>query len=113
MCVPELRAQASELGELRGEVRSWMELRRGEVAPDEAEAVEAVQECLHRSTGSEAVLASEVPILDERRLGLFEPVTGSRSRTAGRVLKAGVFTRPASLRRPSRRPRRLGRQPRA
>src|ERR687898_3060872 len=69
MCVPELRAQAGELGELRGQVRSWMELRRGEVAPDEAEAVEAVQECLYRSTGSEAVLASEVPILDERQPG--------------------------------------------
>ena len=36
--------QAGQLGELRGEVRSRMERRHGEVAPDEAEAVEAVQE---------------------------------------------------------------------
>mgnify|MGYP003294974520 CR=1 FL=1 len=44
MCVPELPVQVGQLGELRGEVRSRMELRRGKVAPDEAEAVEAVQE---------------------------------------------------------------------
>jgi hypothetical protein len=69
MCVPELPVQAGQLGELRGEVRSRMERRHGEVAPDEAEAVEAVQECLHRPTGLEAVRASEIPILDERQLG--------------------------------------------
>ena len=44
MRVPELPVQAGQLGELRGEVRSRMERRHGEVAPDEAEAVEAVQE---------------------------------------------------------------------
>src|SRR4051794_29491501 len=44
MSVPELPVQAGQLGELRGEVRSRMERRHGEVAPDEAEAVEAVQE---------------------------------------------------------------------
>jgi hypothetical protein len=44
MCVPEPPVQAGQLGELRGEVRSTMERRQGEVAPDEAEAVEAVQE---------------------------------------------------------------------
>ena len=44
MCVPELPVRPGQLGELRGEVRSTMELRHGEVAPDEAEAVEAVQE---------------------------------------------------------------------
>ena len=44
MCVPELPMHAGQLGELRGQVRSRMERRHGEVAPDEAEAVEAVQE---------------------------------------------------------------------
>jgi len=44
MCVPELPVQAGQLGEFRGEVRSRMELRHGEVAPDKAEAVEALQE---------------------------------------------------------------------
>jgi hypothetical protein len=44
MCVPELPVQAGQLGELRGEVRSRMELGDREVAPYEAEAVEAVQE---------------------------------------------------------------------
>ena len=44
MCVPELPVQAGQFGELRGEVRSRMELRHGEVAPDKAEAVEALQE---------------------------------------------------------------------
>ena len=69
MCVPELPVQAGQLGELRGEVRSRMERRHGEEAPDEPEAVEAVQEGLHRSTGLEAVRASEIPVLDERQLG--------------------------------------------
>ena len=69
MCVPEPPVQAGQLGELRGEVRSRMERRHGEVAPDEAKAVEAVQERFHRSTGLEAVRASEIPILDERQLG--------------------------------------------
>jgi hypothetical protein len=46
-----------------------MERRHGEVAPDEAKAVETVQERFHRSTGLEAVRASEIPILDERQLG--------------------------------------------
>src|SRR4051795_12182402 len=68
MRVPEPPVQAGQLGELRGEVRSRMERRHGKVAPDEAEAIEAVQECLHRSTGLEAVRASEIPILDERQL---------------------------------------------
>ena len=44
MCVPELPVQAGQLGELRGEVRSRMERGHREVAPDEAEVVEAVQE---------------------------------------------------------------------
>jgi len=44
MCVPELSVHAGQLGELRGEVRPRMERRHGEVAPDEAETVEAVQE---------------------------------------------------------------------
>ena len=44
MCLPELPVQAGQLGELRGEVRSRMERGHGEVAPNEAEAVEAVQE---------------------------------------------------------------------
>src|SRR3954449_5984435 len=70
MSVPELPVQAGQLGELRGEVRSRMERRHREVAPDEAEAGEAVHECLHRSTGLEAVRASEVPVLDERQLGV-------------------------------------------
>ena len=52
MCVPELPVQAGQLGELRGEVRSRMERRHGEVAPDEAEAVEAVRRT--RSSGLEA-----------------------------------------------------------
>ena len=69
MCVPEPPVQAGQLGELGGEVRSRMERRPGEVAPNEAEAVEAVEECLQRSTGLEAVRASEIPILDERQLG--------------------------------------------
>ena len=69
MCVPELPVQAGQLGELRGELRSRVELRDWEVTPDEAEAVQAVQERLHRSTGLEAVRASEIPILDERQLG--------------------------------------------
>ena len=69
MCVPEPPAQAGQLGELRGEVRARMERGHGEVAPDEAEPVEAVQERLHRSTGLEAVRAAEIPILDERQLG--------------------------------------------
>jgi hypothetical protein len=68
MCVPKLPVQAGQLGKLRGEVRSRMERRHGEVAPDEAKAVEAVQERFHRSTGLEAVRASEIPILDERQL---------------------------------------------
>src|SRR4051812_2740975 len=67
--VPEPPVQAGQLGKLRGEVRSRMERRHGKVAPDEAEAVEAVQERLHRSTGLEAVRASEIPVLDERQLG--------------------------------------------
>ena len=69
MCVPELPVQARQLGELRGEVRSIVERRHGEVAPDEAKAVEVVQERFHRSTGLEAVRASEIPIIDERQLG--------------------------------------------
>src|SRR5512132_910127 len=69
MCVPELPVHASHLGELRCDVRSRMERRHGEVAPDEAKAVEAVEERFHRPTGLEAVRASEVPILDERQLG--------------------------------------------
>src|SRR4051794_24945410 len=69
MCLPELPVQAGQLRELRGDLRSRVDLRHREVAPDEAEAVEAVQERLHRSTGLEAVRASEVPILDERQLG--------------------------------------------
>ena len=69
MCVPELPVQAGQLGELRGELRSRVELGDWEVTPDEAEAVQAVQERLHRSTGLEAVRASEIPILDERQLG--------------------------------------------
>ena len=44
MGVPELPVQAGQLAELRGEVRTRMELRHGELAPDEAKAVEAVQE---------------------------------------------------------------------
>ena len=44
MCVPELPVHASQLGELRGEIRARMERRHGEVTPDNAEAVEAVQE---------------------------------------------------------------------
>ena len=43
MCVPE-PVKAGQLGQLRGEVRSRMELRHGEAAPDQAKAVEAVQE---------------------------------------------------------------------
>ena len=46
MCAPEPPVQGGQLGELRGEVRSTMERRQGEVAPDEPEAVEAVQERL-------------------------------------------------------------------
>src|SRR3954454_7181028 len=69
MRVPEPPVQAGQLGKLRGEVRSRMERRHGKVAPDEAERVEAVQECLHRSTGLEAVRASEIPVLDERQPG--------------------------------------------
>src|SRR3954447_19706846 len=46
-----------------------MERRHGEVSPDEAKAVEAVQERFHRPTGLEAVRTSEIPILDERQLG--------------------------------------------
>src|SRR3954454_24660145 len=69
MCLPELPVQAGQLGELRGEVRSRMDRRHGEVAPNEADAVEAVQERLDRSAGLEAVRASEIPILDERQLG--------------------------------------------
>jgi hypothetical protein len=42
MCFPELSVQAGQLGELRGQVRTKMERRHWEVAPDEAEAVEAV-----------------------------------------------------------------------
>ena len=62
MCVPELPVHASHLGELRGDVRARMERRHGEVAPDEAKAVEAVEERFHRPTGLEAVRASEVPV---------------------------------------------------
>ena len=69
MCVPELPVQAGQLGELRGELRSRVELGDWEVTPDEAEAIQAVQERLHRSTGLEAVRAPELPILDERQLG--------------------------------------------
>jgi hypothetical protein len=69
MRVPEAPVHAGQLGELRGEVRSRMEHRQGEVAPDEPKPIEAVQECLHRSPGLEAVRASEIPILDERQLG--------------------------------------------
>src|SRR3954452_996094 len=103
MCVPELPVQPGELGELRGEVRSRMELRRGEVAPNEAEAVEAVQERLHRSTGLEAVRASEIPILDERQLGAARAgdvitLSDRRQGTRGRgvhstgVLSASIVT---------------------
>ena len=69
MCVPELPVQAGQLGELRGELRSRVELGDWEVTPDEAEAVQAVQERLHRSAGLEAVRAPEIPVLDERQLG--------------------------------------------
>jgi hypothetical protein len=69
MGVPELPVQAGQFRELRCEVRSRMKRRDGEVAPDKADTVEAVQERLHRSTGLEAVRASEIPILDERQLG--------------------------------------------
>ena len=69
MCVPELPVQAGQLGELRGEVRSRMQRRHGEVTPDEADAIEAVHERLHRATDLEAVRASEIPVLDERQLG--------------------------------------------
>src|SRR3954469_18128623 len=88
MCVPELPVQAGQLGELRGEVRSRMERRHGKVAPDEAEAIEAVQERLHRSTGLEAVRASEIPILDERQL---------RAARAGDVITSGGTALDAQL----------------
>src|SRR5919205_4624798 len=103
MCVPELPVQAGQLGELRGEVRSRVQHGHGEVAPDEAEAVEAVQERLHRSTGLEAVRASEIPILDERQLGaaragdvitLSDRGQGARGRGVHRtrVLSASIAT---------------------
>jgi|tagenome__1003787_1003787.scaffolds.fasta_scaffold20713044_3 hypothetical protein len=69
MCVPELPVHAGQLGELRGNVRSRMERRHGEVPPDEAKAVEAVEKRFHRSTGLEAVWTSEIPVLGAARAG--------------------------------------------
>ena len=72
---PRTARAGRQFGELRGEIRSRMQRRHGEVAPDEAQAVEAVQERLQRSTGLEAVRASEIPYSTSVSFGLLEPVT--------------------------------------
>src|SRR4051794_14691178 len=69
MRLPELPVDRGELGKLRREIRSRMQLDVGEVSPDEAQLVEAIQERDHRPAGGEAVPAPEVPVLDQRQLG--------------------------------------------
>ena len=58
-----------ELGKLRREIRPRMKLGIGEVSPDEAQCVEAIEERHHRPAGGEAEPAPEVPVLDQSQLG--------------------------------------------
>ena len=52
-----------------------MELRRGEVAPDEAEAVEAVQGAFTGRLAAKQYWHPKSPYSTSVSLGLFEPVT--------------------------------------
>ena len=70
MRLPELSVCGGELGELRREIRSGMKLGIREVAPDEAKAIEAIEQGHHRSAGGEAIGTSEVPVLDQRQRGV-------------------------------------------
>jgi hypothetical protein len=46
-----------------------MKLGVGEVSPDEAQSVEAIQKPLNRDAGGKAIRASEVAVLDQRHDG--------------------------------------------
>jgi hypothetical protein len=50
-----------------------MQLDVGEVSPDEAQGVEAIEKRHHRPAGREAEPAPEVPVLDQRQLGRVGP----------------------------------------
>ena len=62
-----------ELRELGGQVGAGMHLWIGEVAPDEPQAVVAIQKRAQRTACREAERAAEVPVLDQRELGLRGP----------------------------------------
>ena len=65
MRLPELPMRSRELGKLSREVGSGMELWIGQVAPNQAEPVEAIEQRHHRTIRGEAERAAEVPVLDE------------------------------------------------
>src|SRR2546426_323964 len=69
MRLPELSVDRRELGELRREIRSRMQLGVWKVSPDEAKGVEAIQEGFNRPVRGEAERTPEVPILDQRQPG--------------------------------------------
>ena len=92
MRFPELFVHPRQLGELRREVRSGMQLGVGEVSPHEAKGLETLQERLHRQTGGEAVRTSEVAVFDPRHVGESEPVAWSRLSTEGSGLDEATGT---------------------
>lgn len=69
MRLPEPSVDCSELGKLRREIGSGMQLRVWKMSPDEAQGVEAIQERHHRPAGGEAEPTPEVPVLDQRQPG--------------------------------------------
>src|SRR4051794_14176674 len=72
MRLPEPSVRRGELRQLRREVGSGMELGVWKVSPDEANAIEAIEEGFHRPAGGEAERAPEVSVLDQgqpRRVG--------------------------------------------
>ena len=65
MRAPELPMRSRELGELCGQVGSGMELWIREVAPNQADSIEAIEQRHQRTIRGDAVRASEIPVLDE------------------------------------------------
>ena len=86
MCLPELSVDRGELGKLRREIRSGMQLGVWKVSPDKGKAVEPIQQGFHRAAGGEAERTPEVSVFDQGQPGASEPVTWSPSPTAVSVL---------------------------
>src|SRR3954451_6550829 len=69
MRLPELSVDRGELGELRSDVGSRMELGIRKMSPNEAQGIEALQEGLQWNAGGKAERTAEVPILNQRQPG--------------------------------------------